>query len=121
MGGSSLYTRSQPSWPDPAHSDSGFAAFSCSPHSDLGTEGPGLETALGSSPSPRGRIIQERVESGTTAEAFNSQLLPKVGSKHMYTDLPHVPPKVLHRGAIHRSFWRMRSRTGFNLRHKFPI
>lgn len=63
MGGSSLYTRSLPSWPDPAYSDLGSAAFSCSPHSDLGTEGPVLETAWGSSLSPRGGELFGREDS----------------------------------------------------------
>jgi hypothetical protein len=60
VGGSSLYIQSLPSWPDPVHFDLGSAAFSCSPHFDLGSEEPVLERALGSSPSPRWGKLSRR-------------------------------------------------------------
>ena len=63
MGDSFLCTQSLPFWPDPADSDLGSAAFSCSPHSDLGPEGPVLETALGSSLSPRRGEFSRREQS----------------------------------------------------------
>lgn len=49
VGGSSLYTWWLPSKPNRAFSDLESAVFLCGPHSDLGTKGPVLETALGSS------------------------------------------------------------------------
>lgn len=41
-----------------------------------------------------GKVIQEKVESGITAETFNFESLPEVGSK-LTLDRPPSPPNLV--------------------------